>query len=413
MAKARRLTEAGVARVRAGDGRQELPDTEVPGLRLVVQPNGRKSWAVRVRVNGKPVKYTVGPYPAHDLNEARRVAKLVTGAAERGEDPRGIRQERRANTVEATVAEWIEKDQKQRGCRSWQEVEHLFKKEVIPTWGSRAVASITARDCDRLIEAVFDRPAPITARRLHSYLHRLFKWSLSKGRVDGNPVAGLQKPGRETSRERVLTDAELVEVWNAAEKEGWPFGAYVRLLLLTGARPGTKVGSNTGLLKTRWIEVGEKAIDLSGDRTKTGDAHLLPLSKQAKVLMAEFPRFAGCEFVFTHDGKACYSAVSGAKKRIDAHILAARQEADPEAEAPPGWTLHDLRRTVATGLQKMKIPYDVRRAVLGHRVTGIGGVYDKYEYMDEKRDALAKWGRYVDRLLAPEAKEKVVNLRHK
>lgn len=407
MAKARRLTEAGVGRIRPNGKRAEYADSAAPGLRLVVQPGGGKSWAARLRVNGRQIKITIGPYPAVTLSEARKKALGAAQCVQRGEDPRQVEAEAKANTVEQVVKEWIRRDQKERGRKSWYEIEQLFARDVISRIGSRPVSGVTLRQVDTIITRVSDR-APTQGRRLHAYLHRFFRWSKGKGLVESNPLEGVQKPGKERKRDRVLSDGELAEIWKACEVDGWPYGEFVQLLILTGCRAGTKAASrsDTGLLKLRWSEVKKDRIEFNPDRMKTGVALAIPLSKKAEALIDGFPRF-GSVFVFTANGKAPYSAGHGPKQRLDGRINAARGE-DVEPIEP--WTLHDIRRTVATGLQKLKVDYEVRRAVLGHAVQGMGGVYDRHDLFEEKKEALEIWTRHVEGLLSDEP-AKIIELR--
>lgn len=408
MAKAKRLTEAGVDRARPNGKRAEYADSVAPGLRLVVQPGGGKSWAARIRVNGKQIKITIGPYPAITLSEARKKALAVAQCAQRGEDPRHVEAEAKANTVEQVVKEWIRRDQKERGRKSWYEIERLFARDVNSRIGSRPVSGVTLRQVDTIITRVWDR-APTQGRRLHAYLHRFFRWAKGKGFVESNPLEGVQKPGKERKRDRVLSDGELAEVWKACAAEGWPYGEFVQALILTGCRAGTKAASRseTGLLKLRWSEVKEDRIEFKPDRMKTGVGHVVPLSGMARELMSGWPRFANCEYVFTAYGKAPYSAGHHPKQRLDGRINAARGE---DAEPIEPWTLHDIRRTVATGLQKLKVDYEVRRAVLGHAVQGMGGVYDRHDLFEEKKEALEVWARHVEGLLSDEP-AKIIELR--
>lgn len=405
MSKARRLTDKGIERVRPGAERVEIPDAAVPGLRLIVQPSGRKSWAVRTRVHGKTAKITVGPWPAYQLKEAREKAGDILKSASRGEDPRRLMEAEQANTVEAVVADWLKKDQA--GNRSRDETRRLFEREVLPRWRGRPITTITRRDCIEIIDKMAER-APTYARRLHAHLHRLFRWLVGRAVIEASPMADLPKPGAERPRDRVLTDAELVEVWNAAEKLGWPFQHIIRLLVLTGARRA-EIG------ELLWPEVDEDVIRLSADRTKTGEPRLVPLSGPAKEIMVELrekhtvtPVKGAPPHVFTVTARTPVSGWSRAKTLIDKNILNAREEAlGKDAQPMPEWRLHDLRRTVATGLQRLGFRLEVIEAVLGHisgSRAGVVGVYQRHAFEDEKRRALDAWASYVNRLTEGEDK---------
>jgi integrase len=189
-------------------------------------------------------------------------------------------------------------------------------------------------------------------------------------------MAGLSKPGREVSRERVLTDAELAAVWRAAE-DG-PFGCIVRLLILTAARLD-QIG------RLRWSEIEGDTIHLEGSRTKNGKPHLIPLSPQAMGLLRNTPRI-GDEYVFTFDGAKPVTSWSRAKARLD------------QACGVKDWHIHDIRRTVATGMQKLGVALQTVEALLGHTSgsrAGIVGVYQRHDFAAEKRVALEAWGAHV------------------
>jgi integrase len=181
----------------------------------------------------------------------------------------------------------------------------------------------------------------------------------------------------------VLSDKELRAIWQANEDLGWPFSPAIKLLILTGARRG-EIGD------LRWSEIDqdEKAILLTGERTKNGEPHTIPLSKAAFAVIKNFPRIAGSELVFTTNGKTPISGWSKAKRQLDA-----------VAGKMPDWTVHDIRRTVATGLQKLGVNLQTIEAVLGHTSgsrSGVVGVYQRHSFDEEKRAALEAWGAHVE-----------------
>lgn len=280
------------------------------------------------------------------------------------------------------LAEWLKRDQGKN--RSHLAVKRLIEKDALPAWRYRQVAEIGRRDVLDILDAVVDRGSPVTARRLHAHLHRLFRWSVGRGIIAANPMADLPKPGQETRRERVLSDAEIKAVWSAAASTGWPFGAALQLLILIGARR-QEVG---GL---RWSEIQEKQICLSGDRTKNGEPHGIPLSASAIAILKALPRIAGSDLVFSTNGKTPISGWSKPKREIDL-----------SANLQNAWTIHDLRRTVATGLQKLGINLQVIEAVLGHTSgsrSGVVGVYQRHSFDTEKASALEAWGAHVTALV--------------
>ena len=194
-----------------------------------------------------------------------------------------------------------------------------------------------------------------------------------------NPAADLPKPASETKRDRVLSDEELVAAWRGSEQLGFPFGAAVQLLILTGARR-EEIG------QLRWTEVIDNTISLKGARTKSGEPHDIPLSGPALTLLNEAPRIADSEYVFITNGKTPISGWSRAKEHLD------------EISGVASWRIHDLRRTVATGLQKLGMPLQATEAVLAHisgSRAGVVGIYERHNYANEKRAALEAWGENV------------------
>ena len=197
-----------------------------------------------------------------------------------------------------------------------------------------------------------------------------------------NPATDLPKPASETKRDRVLSDDELIAVWNAARKIGWPFGDAIRLLILTGARR-----EEIGQLK--WSEIKGDVIALEGARTKNAAPQTIPLSLAASTVLQQAPRIADSKRIFTTNGQTAISGWSRAKTKLD------------ELSGVSDWRIHDLRRTVATGLQKLGVNLQTIEAVLGHTSgsrAGVVGVYQRHSFDAEKRAALDAWGAHVTAL---------------
>jgi integrase len=195
-------------------------------------------------------------------------------------------------------------------------------------------------------------------------------------------------------RERALSDAEIPIAWSVAETVGYPFGPFVRLLLLTGCRRGEIAG-------LQWPEINfdQNTITVPADRYKTERTLVVPLSPPTKQLIDNLPRHAEGPFVFsTTGGRRPISGYSKMKRRFDA-ALSERCEA--EGREPFDFDLHDLRRTVRTNLSALRVPPHVAEAVLGHVVTGVQKHYDKWTYVDEKREALESWARKLQSLIVP------------
>lgn len=406
MAKA--LTAQSVDKLKPDASRRlEVPDGLLPGLYLVIQPSGARSWAVRYRAGGRPRKFTLGPYPALGLGVARERARVVLQAVANGGDPAREKQIARhapeiitadRDLVSGLIAVFLERYVQPRlKPRSAEEVERLFRLHVLPVWGTRRVQDITRRDVIELLDSIADRGTPIAANRTLAAVRKLFNWAVERSIFHGpSPCAGVGPPSVERSRDRVLSDEELQLVWLAAGRIGWPFGSLIQLLLLTGQR-------REEVAAMRWSELGEggRVWILPGTRTKNGQAHHIPLSHIAQDLLAAMPRLGTSDFVFTTTGTRPVSGHSNAKERLDRVIADLAQEqaqardADAAVVVHP-WRLHDLRRTVASGMARAGVAPHVIEAVLNHRsgiVSGVAAIYNRHDYHNEKRDALEQWSR--------------------
>lgn len=415
---ATKLTAASVARMQPGEARREILDGGCPNLYLVIQPSGVKSWAVRYRRKGRErrsrsFKHTIGRVEDMTLVEAREKARDVVRGVRRGVDPRDAKLREAGATVAAVVEEWLARDpgprKRKRPKResTMREVRRLFEVELKP-WRERAIEGITQADCQKRVDKVSDH-SESRALKLHAYLHRMFVWAVGRKLVAANPMTGVQRPAVPPSRDRVLSDGELGVVWRAAGDLGLPFGPAIRLLALTAAR-------RDEILSLRWSEVdlAEAEIRLGGDRTKGGEPRAIPLAGASLDILRSMPRLAYAgddgrevesEFVFTTTGRTPASGFSRAKRRID-RLVAERAKAEARkgrGDAPrvAPWRLHDLRRTAATGMQRLGQRLEVIEAVLGHvsgSRAGIVGVYQRHAFDDEKRVALDLWAKQVLRL---------------
>src|SRR5262249_38572591 len=340
-------------------------------------------------------RLTLGAYPAMSLAEAREAWRKVRQDVQAGRDPAPIRSTGNGATdFQGVFEEWLRRDQANN--RSVDKVRRSIEQNVLPRWRYRQIADIGKRDVLDVIDAIADRGAPVNARRIQARLHRLFKWAVGRGIIETNPLADLPKAGEETRRDRVLKDDELVAVWNAAEKLGWPYGPASQLLIFTGGRR-EEIG------QLHWSEIEDNTIKLEGARTKNGEPHNIPLSAAACAVLHNLPHIAGSDRVFTVSGRSPLTGWSRAKADLD----------ELASLTTPGVT-HDLRRTCATGLQKLGTPLQVTEAVLGHvsgSRAGVIGIYQRHDYANEKRAALEAWGAHVLALIEGRKPGKVIPIK--
>lgn len=367
----------------------------VPGLCLRVREGGSRTFMVQWRQGSKQRRFTLGKVGVLTLEDARKQARKVLVAIEEGNDPIAEKAKTRVNDQNEflTLArEYLAARAKDMKPRSHAEYKHHLEKYLKPFHQlpvGRIERAMVASEL-RTIAAV---NGPVAADRARSTLSSFYAWLIGEGICNENPVIGTNKSAKEKSRERVLTDAELVEIWKAAPESD--YGRIVRLLMLTLQRREEIAG-------LREDELADNLIALPSERTKNSRPHDVPLSSQALDVLAQQPRRDDREFVFG-EGEGAFSGFSAAKARLDEKIMEQRKKADKKAKPMPDWTLHDLRRTGATRMADLGIQPHVIEAILNHvsgHKSGVAGIYNRSTYASEKRAALELWGTHIAALLA-------------
>ena len=389
------LTDLKIKNLQIPDKRQEAPDGKIGGLYLVVQPTGAKSWAVRYRADGKPRKLTLGAYPNLDLATARRRAQEALGDVAGGKDPaeakkaaRIARKAKRStdeHRFDKVAASYVQRYVAKKIGDAWgAEIERQLKVEINPKIGHKQIGEITKDNILKLVEGIVDRGSPTTGNRVFATLRQIFNWALDRDLITVSPMPK-RAPAPETRRDRVVSDQEIKLAWQAFEQLGPPFGAIGKLLLLTGAR-------RDEIAEGSWSEIDLelRTWTIPAARTKNGEPHEIPLSDAAVEILKSLPRVEGrARFVFTTNGRTPVSGFSKARQAIDAAV------ARSAGATVPRWTLHDLRRTAATNLQKLGTRFEVTEAVLNHRSGsrgGVSGIYQRHAWSAEKRQALDALG---------------------
>jgi integrase len=390
-----KLTQLVVDRIsRPKAGRVEYFDSQLPGFGLRVADSGHKSWVVMYRVIGKQRRYTIGTLAeVPKVEDARGRARDIMQEAARGNDPAGEKKAARAkaraapkplvNTVDAVTARFIEQYCKPKN-RSWAETERILRNHVVSRWGDRELASITTDDVLTVLDELMAKRQPIAANRVLAAVRKMFNWAVDQRRIiPVSPASGLGAPGKETERERVLTDEELIRLWRAAETMGKTSGGFVRVLILTGQR-------RDEVATMRWqdLDLDKGLWTLPREATKGDRSHEVPLASMATQILLDLPRLG--DFVFTTKGDRPISGYSKIKARADK--LAGIEE---------DWRFHDLRRTAGTGMARLRIPVSTISRVLNHKEGGVTKIYNRYSYLDEKRQALETWAAHVSGLLSP------------
>lgn len=406
----RRLTPTRIAGLASAEAPYDVPDPDMPGLQLHIGSRlsdgsaGAKSWQFRFRWRGGRPKVTLGTYPEMSQHAAHDAVRKAREQIVKGIDPRRALLGRRApkpaspgapapHSIEHLADEYFTRHIRPRLKRP-EQVERLINVEVIDKWRGRDARAITPRDVVELLDAIVDRGSPSTANDLAAYLGQMYRFGIQRGLVESSPVMLLYRPGGpERPRSRALSDAELTTLLHRMDdifKRAPDTATVIRVLLYTACRRGELAGA-------RWSELaldGEAVWTIPPERTKTGEQtgtpYVVPLVAAAVAEFRTLKRMAGrSSFVLP--------AESG-DGPMDPKLLTrslARHLATLKKNGIEPFTLHDLRRTVRTGLARLKVPPHIAERCLNHSQPGIAAVYDVYAYVDEKRDALAKWAAHL------------------
>jgi integrase len=208
--------------------------------------------------------------------------------------------------------------------------------------------------------------------------------------------------GKKVFRSRILREDELRTFWRATRRLGYPYGPLFQVLALTGQR-------KSEVAEARWseIDLDRKLWIIPADRMKADAAHIVPLSDDVMVILLSLPRFKRGDCLFsTTFGVKPVNSFSKAKQRVDKRMLRSlRAIARTRNEIPPAaflpWVIHDVRRTMRTGLSALPVPDLVRELVIAHAKPGLHKVYDQYAYLDEKRRALDLWAARLRESVQP------------
>ena len=370
-------------------------DSGCPGFGVKITPKGRKVFIVLYRTGGagsRLRKYTIGPYGHVTLHQARAVALRIFAARTEGRDPAAEKQQARRRLVADRVEDLVELfiTEHVSKTRSAREISRLLHREVIPSWGMRSVHEIGKRQVIELVTEVAARGTPSAANKLLKVVKTFFGWCVGRAILDLSPAKGLAAPARETARDRVLDDDELARVVRAARQIDGPYGGIVELLALTGQRR-----EEVAQLAWNEIDLASRTWTLPASRTKNGRPHIVHLSQEAFAVLKRTPAMG--EFVFSLSGTKPFQSFSAAKRELD------------KLSGVSDWRLHDLRRTCVSGMARLGVPPHVADKVLNHQsgtISGVAAVYQRHEFLAERKDALERWSAHLARLL--ESAERLV-----
>lgn len=388
---ATRLTDAKLQGLKAPErGQVEHSDSDVPGLRVRIGVSGAKSFILRKRVAGKVRNISLGRYgPRFGIADARRKARALLSDIEAG---RGVASAAVRSEAPATIAALLPDYLASKAhLRSIGEVKRILEGYVLPELGERLADAVTRRDVTRLVDGIAQR-APTMGRAVHAQLSAFYAWALPRlDRMESNPCRDAGRPAKPKARDRVLSDLELAALWQVSLAEPVPWGPALRLLMLTGARRDEVFAADRvefDLKAREWI--------IPGERTKNREPHIIPLSAAACSVVKSIPAIEGSGKLSPSQRAASAPdrGSSGFSKAAARWRLLVDQAL--QREDGPHWQMHDIRRTVATGMQRLGVRFEVTEAVLNHvsgSRGGVAGVYQRHDWKAEKRAALDLWSR--------------------
>jgi integrase len=368
-------------------------DDKMSGLGVRLYRSGRKTWLYQFRLAGRSYKYEIGSTEKVLASKARIDAKVAAGHVANKVNPLDLRrqaEEKHKDEFGELVEEYLKEklnpikpNKRPMRPRSYAEVRRHLEDHCKP-FKHRPIRSITQRDVANLYKKIAKDSGPGAASHTWSTLRAFFHWAMRQGAVDNNVAALYDGGGVGEQRKRTLSDAEIAIVWKACNAD--QFGNIVKLLILTGARR-----DEVGHMPLSELDLESKEWLLPPERSKNGSEHLFTLSDSAVDILTKAVETREA-FVFGHGKERGFSGWSKAKKAFDKRIADAGQTVEH-------FTLHDLRRSFASGLQRLKIEPHIVEACLNHTPPKLERNYQTYRYAAEKRAALARWATHVDAIV--------------
>ena len=371
-------------------------DDTLAGFGVRVRAGGSKVFVVQYKIGDKHRRMVLGAVGAIDAGKARAAAKDLLAMVRLGRDPAGEKLEQRqkiGETFGALLPRFLTRQRAKLKPRSLEETVRHLEQHAKPLH-VRTVEHIDRRGLAVLLARIAEKSGPAAANRVRASLSAYFAWLVREGMLDSNPVIGTNRAAEIGARDRVLTDAELVEIWKALGDD--QYSAIVKLLILTGARR-----DEIGSLCWSEVDLDGAVITLPPARTKNRRPHEIFLSSPALAILEAQARDPERDLVFGRGGRG-WRGWSKSKAELETRV----QVRD--------WTLHDFRRVLSTRLHEtLGIQPHVIEALLGHVVPGVAGVYNRSDYADAKYAALVKWGEYVEALISGKRSAAVVKLRRR
>lgn len=397
MAK-QKITKRTVDALQPSEKDHFIWDTELAGFGLKVTPSGKKIYVYRYRLGGrgsKQPRITIGNHGSPWTPElARKEAEKLAIRVKQGFDPRQEEIDAQRDAVSLAFDRYteffIENYLETEWERQSYEGSRLLRREAMPHFGSKALPAITKREIAIFFDGLKSRPG--IAKNTSTVLRKLFNWAESRGEIAISPMHRMALPKGPDSRERFLDDSEIARVWIATRATQHPYMVAFRMMLLTGQRR-----NEVGEMVWEEVDLEARTWTIPGARTKNKKAHVVPLSDSAIAELEAMPHRTG--LIFTTSGAKPIKDWSRWRQRLVKHV--AKITALLEQVPLEPWHHHDLRRTVSTGLQRLRVDGDTIKALANHDLhSGVAGRYQRHAFLEEKRQAVELWDRHIAQIVA-------------
>lgn len=390
-------------------------DGKIAGFGIRVTSTGTKTFYFLYRFRNQRPRISLGRYPDITLAQARKKAEEARGLLRRGLNPKYHLQEddeaisHASETVTAdavpvplfahALEDYISKHLfTNRRFSTAKETSRNLRAAFLPAWGAIPLDEIRASDVTKVIDAKVDDGKPGAAIHALSNIKTFFKWCVGRKIIRSSPAHGIPKPTTSPSRSRYLKPYELRAVWLATQAEPNPIAKLVQLAMLTGQRRGEIAGM-------RWdeLQLNNGYWAIPGTRTKNGKDHIVPLSFLAKEILSSIPRTPlppqYGDAIIRYSPFVFAAPIASHKPISD--FSRPKTRLDQLAGIAP-WCIHDLRRTIATGLAELGVLPKVKKKLLNHSESEVHDVYDRFDYFIERCEAMHRWAMFVQKAIAGE-----------
>jgi len=401
-----KFTDADVRNMKTEKRLQDRLEGDGFGVR--VYGTGAKVFYFTYTFDGKRRFLNLGEYPTVTLADARKRHTAAKNKIDKGIDPliekdMAKAERKRTPFVSDFVDEFIKIYAKEHN-RGWKEIERSLKSEIVPRWGKRKMTDIKRRDLIIVLDEIKERGAPVMANRVLAYTRKMFSWAIDRAVLEVHPFLMMKRPNKEETRERALSQAEIKAFWHNLDncKMSDKIKRALKLILVTGQRPGEIIGMHRNEINGDWWE-------LPAERSKNKQAHRVFLTPTAMQLIGDATGFIFESPVHPAD---LHESPPNPGKSYEVQTMTSDIKANlphtPKSKVIdnlniPHFTPHDLRRTASTQWAQMEISGDMIDRLQNHitkQKQGVGHIYNRYSYNKEKQMAMEQWERKLLSIIA-------------